>query len=448
MNIKLFDKRYVYLEWSDVLEEKDCILAKTYQDLKDFVDTSEEDRFVKVNKGKVKPFTNLWSECDFCYYDPNLKVKKAWLEGKTIQKRVLNEWKDFTKSSCNIEWDAYDWRIKPSETKEWYITMKKFYNAFMLSTKIYDKYVFYHGTEKECNEWIKEHQSMRDIMRAWLNGEIIQFYDKDEKMWITVKVPIWDKDLKYRVKPTETWYVIFNEDNFLRVRIIDNLSNTVFFNGTYKECGKWIDEHKLYAEIISAWKHGKIIQYKIKTDDWYGWSDWFLEEYPNTDSFERCDWRIKPTIKENEKYTMLCDNKYILDMYKNGCFNFSISKYCVNNPIYFGDKEKCMRVMNEVNGNFIHNNEKCVECNGLYCHKCEELKKFINDVKFTRRMTNREVAKWLAEGKGEVKVNDTLYPSCYYTYIIGSENIEVGQGTFIREWDSDEWKEPLIEMEQ
>ena len=120
----------------------------------------------------------------------------------------------------------------------------------------------------------------------------------------------------------------------------------------------------------------------------------------------------------------------------------------VESEIYFGDKEKCMRVMNEVNGNFIHNNEKCVECNGLYCHKCEELKKFINDVKFTRRMTNREVAKWLAEGKGEVKVNDTLYPSCYYTYIIGSENIEVGQGTFIREWDSDEWKEPLIEMEQ
>ena len=30
MDIELFDKRYVYLEWSDELEGKDCILAKTY----------------------------------------------------------------------------------------------------------------------------------------------------------------------------------------------------------------------------------------------------------------------------------------------------------------------------------------------------------------------------------------------------------------------------------
>ena len=37
MNVKLFDKRYVYLEWSDKLEGKDCIIAQTYQDLKDFV---------------------------------------------------------------------------------------------------------------------------------------------------------------------------------------------------------------------------------------------------------------------------------------------------------------------------------------------------------------------------------------------------------------------------
>ena len=74
MDIKLFDKRYVYLEWSDVLEGKDCILAKTYQDLKDFVNSGNEGRIFKVNKGNEKPFTNGCSECDFCYYDLDLKL--------------------------------------------------------------------------------------------------------------------------------------------------------------------------------------------------------------------------------------------------------------------------------------------------------------------------------------------------------------------------------------
>lgn len=213
MDIKLFDKRYVYLEWSDELEGKDCVLAKSYKDLKDFVNSGDEDRFCKANKGKEKPFTNLWSECDFCYYDPNLKVKKAWLEGKTIQQECgLSRWKDYinlprtSSYFYNINWDAYEWRVKPTVTKE-----------------------------------------MMD-------------------------------------------------------------DNIVFFKGT---------------------------------------KDDYLAS------------KIRPT----------------------------------------------------------------------------------------RRMTNREITKWLAEGKGEVKINDTLYSSCYYTYIIGSENVEVGPDVFIREWDSKQWKEPLIEVE-
>lgn len=121
MDIKLFDKKYVYLEWSDELEGKDCVLAKSYKDLKDFVNSGDEDRFCKPNKGKEKPFTNLWSECDFCYFDSNLKVKKAWIEGKTIQQYVLNEWEDYinlprtSSYFYNIKWDAYEWRIKPTE---------------------------------------------------------------------------------------------------------------------------------------------------------------------------------------------------------------------------------------------------------------------------------------------------------------------------------------------
>lgn len=229
MDIELFDKRYVYLEWSDELEGKDCILAKTYQNLKDFVNSGDEDRIFKVNKGTEKPFTNHCVECDFCYYDPNLKVKKAWLEGKTIQRLVLNKWKDYIDTPrtsvffYNTEWDAYGWRIKP----------------------------------------IKEN--------------------------------------------------------------------------TYRK-------------------------------------------------------------------------------------------------------------------NFIRNNEKCAECNGFYCHECKELKKFINNIKFTRRMTNRELARWLAEGNGEMKINYFLFnaikPTVYasHSYLQGTENKEVESSIRIRDFGSDEWREPLIEV--
>lgn len=176
--MELFDKKYVYFEWFDELEGKDCILAKTYQDLKDFVNSGDESRFCKVNKGKEKPFTNLWSECDFCYYDPNLKVKKAWIEGKTIQQECgLSEWKDYTNlprtSSYfyNINWDAYAWRIKnnlndfddivdysnyqPTEPR-YYLSINKnnSYLEFTISQNITNNTI-YIGTRKECERMTK-----------------------------------------------------------------------------------------------------------------------------------------------------------------------------------------------------------------------------------------------------------------------------------------------------
>lgn len=277
MDIELFDKRYVYLEWSDELEGKDCILAKTYQDLKDFVNSGDEDRFCKVYKGKEKPFTNLWSECDFCYYDPNLKVKKAWIEGKTIQNCVLNEWEDYIDTSrtssyfYNINWDAYEWRIKPTE---------------------------------------------------------------------------------------------------------------------------------------------EIINYTGKTSR-------------------------EPT--------------YILNMHKTdkNTFEFSMSEHDSFSPIYANTRKKCQHVMNTVATKFT---DKCVGCKGDSCFNCKPLQDFIKKIKFTRRMTNRELSEYLAKGNGEMKVEyfslnafkPTVYT--YHSYLEGTENEEIGSSILIRDFGSDEWREPLIEV--
>lgn len=178
MDIKLFDKRYVYLEWSDELEGKDCVLAKSYKDLKDFVNSGNEGRIFKIYKGTEKPFTNHCLECDFCYFDPNLKVKKAWIEGKTIQKRdLLNEWEDYIDTSrtssffYNIKWDAHEWRIKynlndtddivdysnyqPTEPR-YYLSVNKndCYLQFTISKDRLDGTI-YDGGKKECERMME-----------------------------------------------------------------------------------------------------------------------------------------------------------------------------------------------------------------------------------------------------------------------------------------------------
>lgn len=278
MDIELFDKRYVYFEWSDELEGKDCILAKSYKDLKDFVNSGDEGRIFKVNKGNEKPFTNGCSECDFCYFDPNLKVKKAWLEGKTIQCMILNEWVDYMDTErtglffYNMKWDAYEWRIKPT-------------------------------TE-----------------------EIINYTSE------TSREPI-----------------------------------------------------------------------------------------------------------------------YILNMYKNdgNVLEFRMSEHDSFSPIYANTRKKCQHVMKTVVAKFT---DKCVGCSGNYCFKCKPLQDFIKNIKFTRRMTNRELSEYLAKGNGEMKVDyislNIFKPTVctYHSYLEGTENEEIGSSIFIRDFGSDEWREPLIEV--
>ena len=166
MNIKLFDNRYVYLEWSDELEGKDCILAKTYQDLKDFVNSGDEGRIFKVNKGNEKPFTNGCSECDFCYYDSNLKVKKAWIDGKKVQYYSnFDKWQDLNLiETCDIEdylhnedWDEYEWRIKPNEkiAECYYINIHELDNMNTIDISKHAYNPIFWGSIKQCDYVLK-----------------------------------------------------------------------------------------------------------------------------------------------------------------------------------------------------------------------------------------------------------------------------------------------------
>lgn len=60
-----------------------------------------------------------------------------------------------------------------------------------------------------------------------------------------------------------------------------------------------------------------------------------------------------------------------------------------------------------------------------------------------RRMTNRELARWLAQGKGQWNAKGTNAVSTSYSY--GIDDKELPDNIMIRGWDEAEWHEPVIE---
>lgn len=77
---------------------------------------------------------------------------------------------------------------------------------------------------------------------------------------------------------------------------------------------------------------------------------------------------------------------------------------------------------------------------GSYSH-CAEIEK-------QRRMTNKELSRWLREKSTREftpDINSIVY--CYHVYHEAIANDEVGDTILIRE-DDGEWRDPLVEVEE
>lgn len=57
--------------------------------------------------------------------------------------------------------------------------------------------------------------------------------------------------------------------------------------------------------------------------------------------------------------------------------------------------------------------------------------------------TNRELSRWLAEGKGEVMDQDGLFTSWFYWK--GKEDTPVKDSLYVRKWSETEWHKPTRE---
>ena len=85
--------------------------------------------------------------------------------------------------------------------------------------------------------------------------------------------------------------------------------------------------------------------------------------------------------------------------------------------------------------------ESCVH--RFLVHGCEwALAYLIEEPKKPRRMTNYELAKWLAQGNGQWRSAGTATIGISYNY--GYDDREVVDGLMIRGWDETEWREPLV----
>ena len=74
---------------------------------------------------------------------------------------------------------------------------------------------------------------------------------------------------------------------------------------------------------------------------------------------------------------------------------------------------------------------------------------FVPEKPAPRRATNRELAKWLAQGNGEyidmkVSRND-MHIIGLFSYCDGASITELPDGIKVRKWDDTEWHEPTVD---
>ena len=65
----------------------------------------------------------------------------------------------------------------------------------------------------------------------------------------------------------------------------------------------------------------------------------------------------------------------------------------------------------------------------------------------SRRATNRELSRWLAQGNGEYKEIITDHECCmtYFYYSDRGRDAELSKGIKVRKWSDTEWHEPTVD---
>ena len=128
----LFEPKFVHFMWDNSLVGKKCFVANSLGVLMCNVIGNDQYWYSMVdNSGDTLAPFKCPSEKAFifAYYDPDYEVKKAFLDGKTVQRRFRqadstdDDWRDAEDNSftyaCIGNDHLSEWRIKPEQKLTW-----------------------------------------------------------------------------------------------------------------------------------------------------------------------------------------------------------------------------------------------------------------------------------------------------------------------------------------
>ena len=121
--MELFDKKYVYLEWDDVLEDKEVFVADCLADLRRRVDNNDHHGYSErvVDSCVEFPF-RVYNGITFAmaYYDPLYEYKLSYNQGKKVEVYgfvgISRAWIEVTD---DWKWEEnYKYRVKPENVEK------------------------------------------------------------------------------------------------------------------------------------------------------------------------------------------------------------------------------------------------------------------------------------------------------------------------------------------
>ena len=201
--------------------------------------------------------------------------------------------------------------------------------------------------------------------------------------------------------------------------ISKNVSEESFYP-FISHCGTWcaMVYYDPNYECKVAYMQGKVIQFRNKGD-----TNWIDTNSPNW--IDRCEYRVKSEEEEHK-----------LVFASNGCLSLDTEDVpCI---LYTGTKEQCLKYATDVMCGRCINSKTCSPDGS--CRGFRELKAVKK-----RRMTNRELAKWVAQGNGLARFMPTGMTGIDYIYDSNEENEPVSDDWKICGWDETEWHVPEVE---
>ena len=294
---ELFDQKYVFILWDKELDGKRGFVAQNIASLRSQVNDNPKAMVtLSSSDDDVCPFTYFCDgeiTCDyqFAYYDPYYEIRRAYNEGKQLQFKTLNgNWEDVIGVPV---FTGDEYRIKPE------VCYVECHNAlgFVIVTKRGEGHCYWNGTRDDCLTWIKNHEHLTDIAKAYEKGKMIQFFDGEKwnDCWnpkASNGSPLWEADTSYRVAP-DIFYAVYDYHCIYKTKSPENMNDVLFGSSDEKEVDLFIDNHEYLYDVLRAAKRNEVIEYREidSKDPWKeitGFDDLSLHD------FVHYEYRVQP----------------------------------------------------------------------------------------------------------------------------------------------------------